>query len=321
VAKIGYHASHEQYRPSSLLSYVRAAEEAGFACAMCSDHFAPWSERQGQSGFAWSWLGAALQATGLPFGVVNAPGQRYHPAVVAQAAATLAEMFPDRFWLSIGSGQNLNEHITGERWPTKEERNERLLEAAEVMRALWKGEEVTHFGHFVVEEAKLYTRPLTPPRLIGAAITPETAAWVGSWADGLITIGKPIEELEEVVDAFRSGGGDGKPMLLQVQLSYAPTDEEAEEAAFEQWRTNIFASHVLAELKAPAAFDAAAEFVRRDDVQGPVRISADLERHVDWLLQELELGFSEIYLHNVHRSQEAFIRDFGERVLPRVGRS
>jgi coenzyme F420-dependent glucose-6-phosphate dehydrogenase len=318
MAEIGYHASHEQYRPSSLLSYVRAAEEAGFSCAMCSDHFAPWSERQGQSGFAWSWLGAALQATRLPFGVVNAPGQRYHPAIVAQAAATLAEMFPDRFWLAVGSGQNLNEHITGERWPTKDERNERLLEAAEVMRALWRGEEVTHYGHVIVEEAKLYTRPLTPPKLIGAAITAETAEWVGSWADGLITIGKPIEELEEVVDAFRSGGGEGKPMLLQVQLAYASSDEEAEAAAFEQWRTNIFDSPVLADPKTPAAFDAAAAFVRPEDMRGPVRVSADLEQHVDWLLQEIELGFDEIYVHNVHRSQEAFIRDFGERVLPRV---
>jgi coenzyme F420-dependent glucose-6-phosphate dehydrogenase len=318
MAKIGYHASHEQYRPSSLLSYVQAAEEAGFSCAMCSDHFAPWSERQGQSGFAWSWLGAALQATRLPLGVVNAPGQRYHPAIVAQAAATLSEMFPDRFWLSLGSGQNLNEHITGERWPAKHERDERLLEAAEVIRALWRGEEVTHHGHFAVDEAKLYTRPLTPPRLIGAAITPATAAWVGSWADGLITIGKPIEELEEVVDAFRSGGGEGKPMLLQVQLAYAPTDDEAEDAAFEQWRTNIFDSPILADLKTPAAFDAAAEFVRREDLHGPVQVSADLDRHVDGLLQQCELGFDEIYLHNVHRSQEAFIRDFGEQVLPRV---
>jgi coenzyme F420-dependent glucose-6-phosphate dehydrogenase len=318
VVRIGYHASHEQYRPSSLLSYVEMADRAGFRCAMCSDHFYPWSERQGQSGFAWSWLGAALQATTLPLGVVNAPGQRYHPAIIAQAAATLAEMFPDRFWIAVGSGQHLNEGITGEIWPAKSERNERLLEAAEVMRALWRGETVTHRGRFVVEEARLYTRPLTPPRLIGAAITPETAAWVGSWADGLITIGKPIEELQEVVDAFRGGGGAGKPMFLQVQLAYAPSDEEAERAAFEQWRTNIFDSPVLAELRTPADFDAAAEFVRPEDVHGPVRVSADLERQLDWLQQEIELGFDEIYLHNVHRDQEAFIRDFGERVLPRV---
>jgi coenzyme F420-dependent glucose-6-phosphate dehydrogenase len=317
-AKIGYHASHEQFSPSSLLACVQAAEKAGFTAAMCSDHFFPWSERQGQSGFAWSWLGAAMQATALPFGVVNAPGQRYHPAIIAQAAATLAEMFVDRFWISVGSGQNLNEHITGERWPTKPERNERLLEAVEVMRALWRGEMVTHYGSFVVEEAKLYTRPLKPPKVVGAAITPETAEWVGSWADGLITISKPPAELKEVVEAFQGGAGKGKPMFLQVQLAYAPTDDEAERAAFEEWRTNIFDSPVLTALRLPAEFDAVARFARPEDLHGPVRISADLERHIDWLHEDLEIGFSELYLHDVHRDQETFIRDFGEKVLPRV---
>jgi coenzyme F420-dependent glucose-6-phosphate dehydrogenase len=119
MAIIGYHASHEQFRPGDLLRYVQLAEQAGFGAAMCSDHFHPWSERQGQSGFAWAWLGAALEATSLSFGLVNAPGQRYHPAIIAQAAATLADMFPGRFWIAVGSGQALNEHITGERWPSK----------------------------------------------------------------------------------------------------------------------------------------------------------------------------------------------------------
>lgn len=315
MTRIGYHASHEQFKPSNLLAYVQAAERAGFAAAMCSDHFYPWSERQGESGFAWSWLGAALQATALPFGVVNAPGQRYHPAIIAQAAATLAEMFPGRFWLAVGSGQNLNEHITGGPWPTKTQRNERLREAANVMRALWRGETVTHDGHFTVEEARLYTRPLTPPMIVGAAVTAETAEWLGSWADALITINKPREELKEVVQAFQSGKGKGKPMFLQVQLAYAPTDAEAEQAAFDEWRTNIFGSPVLTTLKTPAEFDAAAEFVRPEDLHGPVRISADLERHLDWLHEDLELGFSELYLHNVHRDQMRFIEDFGERVL------
>jgi G6PDH family F420-dependent oxidoreductase len=123
---IGYHASHEQLPPSELLACVVAAEAAGFQAAMCSDHFAPWSSRQGHSGFAWSWLGAALQATGLDFGVVNAPGQRYHPAIIAQAAATLSELFPGRFWLALGSGEASNEHITGGRWPPKAERRARL---------------------------------------------------------------------------------------------------------------------------------------------------------------------------------------------------
>ena len=315
---IGYHASHEQHPPSSLLTYVGLAEQAGFDAAMCSDHLHPWSERQGESGFAWSWLGAALQATGLPMGVVNAPGQRYHPAIVAQAAATLAEMFPDRFWLAVGSGQDLNEHITGGVWPRKPDRNQRLLESVQVMRALWRGETVTHRGAVVVEDARLFTRPLDPPRLVGAAITAETARWVGGWADGLITIAKPIDELRPIVEAFREDGGEDKPMALQVQLSYAPTEEEALHAAHEQWGTNIFDSPVLASLRMPADFEAAAEYVRPDDLQGPVLVSADVGQHASWLAGFVELGFSELYLHDVHRDQQRFITDFGERVLPEL---
>jgi coenzyme F420-dependent glucose-6-phosphate dehydrogenase len=317
---LGYHASHEQFRPGTLLSHVQAAERAGFRAAMCSDHFHPWSEQQGQSGFAWSWLGAALHATALPMGVVNAPGQRYHPAIIAQAAATLAEMFPDRFWLAVGSGQDLNEHITGERWPSKPERNARLREAADVMRALWRGETVSHRGHFTVDEARLYTRPLSPPLLFGAAITPETARWLGEWADGLITVYKPKEELKEVVEAFREGGGADKPMRLQMQVSYAESDDEAERAAYEQWRPNILDSPVLATLRMPAEFDAAAEYIEPSDLHGSIRISADVERHADWIAEAFDLGFSEILLHCVHRDQERFIRDFAEHVLPRFHR-
>src|SRR5215204_3946230 len=176
---IGYHASHEQLLPSALLRCVVAAEAAGFQTAMCSDHFAPWSSRQGHSGFAWSWLGAALQATGLGFGVVNAPGQRYHPAIVAQAAATLSELFPERFWLALGSGEASNEHITGDRWPPKEERRARLGEAVAVIRALLAGETVSHDGLVTVDRARLWTLPERPPALIGAAISADTAAWAG----------------------------------------------------------------------------------------------------------------------------------------------
>src|SRR5436190_22142862 len=147
MALIGYHCSHEQFPPSELLSLVSLARSAGFRAAMCSDHFNPWSER-GQSGFAWSWLGAALQASPLPFGVVNAPGQRYHPAIVAQAAATLASMYPGRFWVALGTGQNLNEHITGAPWPSKPERRQRLLEAVGVIRAVWAGETVDREGRW-----------------------------------------------------------------------------------------------------------------------------------------------------------------------------
>ncbi len=143
---VGFHASHEQLPPSRLIAAVKTAEEAGFTAAMCSDHLAPWSERQGHSGHAWSWLGAAMEATSLPFGVVTAPGQRSHPAVTAQAIATLGELFPGRFWAALGSGEALNEHVTGEPWPSKPDRDARLLECVEVIRALLRGEEVTHDG-------------------------------------------------------------------------------------------------------------------------------------------------------------------------------
>ncbi|MFC7648526.1 LLM class flavin-dependent oxidoreductase [Streptosporangium lutulentum] len=135
----GFHSSHEQIHPAELLKAVTRAEQAGFEAAMSSDHFSPWSERQGQSGFAWSWLGAALQATELPFGVVNAPGQRYHPAIIAQAIGTLGAMFPGRFWAALGTGEASNEHITGDRWPRKELRTTRLRECVDVIRALLAG--------------------------------------------------------------------------------------------------------------------------------------------------------------------------------------
>ncbi|HVL81339.1 MAG TPA: TIGR03885 family FMN-dependent LLM class oxidoreductase [Actinomycetota bacterium] len=316
MAVIGYHASHEQFPPGRLLSHVVEAERAGFSGAMCSDHFHPWSDRQGNSGFAWSWLGTALQATSLPMGVVNAPGQRYNPAIVAQAAATLAEMFPGRFWLAVGSGEDLNEHITGGPWPPKAERNARLLEAVDVIRALWRGETVNHRGRFTVADARLYTLPPEPPLVVGAAVTAETAAWVATWADALITVDKPFEQLREVVDAFRGGGGEAKPMLLQSQISYARSIEEAEAAAHDQWRTNVFSSAVLARLRMPAEFDQIAEFVRPSDMAGSVRISPDPAQHAEWISRQVELGFSEIHLHNVHPDQTSFIEDFGQRVLP-----
>jgi coenzyme F420-dependent glucose-6-phosphate dehydrogenase len=314
---IGYHASHEQFPPSRLLAWTQRAEAAGFGCAMCSDHLMPWSERQGESGFAWSWLGSALQATSFSLGVVNAPIDRYGPVIVAHAAATLAEMYPGRFWLAVGSGEHLNEHVTGEPWPSKGERNARLLEAVAILRALWRGERVTHEGRFFrLVDAQLYTLPAAPPLLVGAAITPATANWVAGWADALITVSRPPEELRTVVDAFRLGGGEGKPMLLQSKHAYAATDAQALAGAHDQWRTNVMPSAVMANLALPEAFDAAARFVRPDDMHPHVRVSADLERHAAWLAGDLALGFDRIYVHDVHPDQERFIDDFGERVLP-----
>jgi G6PDH family F420-dependent oxidoreductase len=182
MVQIGYHASHEQFAPRRLLALVKRAEAAGFHAAKSSDHFHPWSERQGQSGFAWSWLGAAMEATSFPIGIISAPGYRYHPAVLAQAAATIGEMYEGRLWLALGSGEAINEAITGEYWPDKEERNARLLECVEVTRRLFAGETVTHRGRITVVEARLYTRPISPVPLYGAAVTAKTAALAGSWA-------------------------------------------------------------------------------------------------------------------------------------------
>jgi coenzyme F420-dependent glucose-6-phosphate dehydrogenase len=186
------------------------------------------------------------------------------------------------------------------------------------MRALWAGETVTRRGLVCVEQAKLYTRPQTPPRIIGAAITAQTAEWLGSWADGLITISRPPDKLKKVVDAFRRGGGEGKPMLLKVQLSYDRTEEMAREKAHQQWRNNIFKNIVMTELLTPQQFDAAGEFVKPEELNQHVRISANIEQHIEWLQKDIELGFDELLLHNVNREQQQFIEVFGEKVIPAI---
>jgi probable non-F420 flavinoid oxidoreductase len=312
MAAVGIHASHEQVAPSALLAAMRDAEAAGFARAWSSDHFSPWSERQGESGFAWSWLGAAMQATSLPFGVVTAPGQRYHPAIVAQAAATLCELFPGRLSVALGTGEFSNEHITGAPWPDKRIRNARLRECVDVMRALFAGEVVDHDGLVRVDRARLWTLPAEPPPLLAAAVSTETAGWAGEWADGLITINQPHEHLRAMLHAF-----DG-PAAIQVHLSWAPTEEEALRIAHDQWRTNVFSPPLCWDLATVEQFDEAGRHVRPEDVRGAVLISSDLGQHAEWLHEYAELGFDAIYLHHVGQEQRRFIEAFGEHVLPRL---
>jgi probable non-F420 flavinoid oxidoreductase len=316
MPRIGFHCSHEQIPPGELLDAVCQAEQAGFDAAMSSDHFSPWSERQGESGFAWSFLGAALQATKLPFGVVNAPGQRYHPAIVAQAAASLCQMFPGRLWVALGAGEASNEHITGERWPSKSERNARLLECVEVMRALFAGEVVNHDGRVRVDRARLWTLPPEPPPLIGPAVSVETAGWVAGWADGLVTVNQPPEKLERMLQAFREGGGEGKRTAVQVHLSFDRDERRALEIAHDQWRTNVFAPPLCWDLQTVEQFDLAAAHVRPEDVRGTVFVSSEPERHLELVRELAALGFDEIYLHHVGQSQLEFIDAFGEHVLP-----
>jgi probable non-F420 flavinoid oxidoreductase len=313
----GIHASHEQVHPSRLLAAVCQAERAGFTAAMSSDHFSPWSQRQGQSAFAWSWLGAALQATNLPFGVVNAPGQRYHPAVIAQAIGTLAAMYPGRFWAALGTGEASNEHITGDGWPRKDVRNARLRECVEVIRALLAGEEVSHHGLVRVDRAKVWTRPDEPPPLLGAAVSAPTARWCAEWADGLITVNAPIERLKQLVGAYRDAGGRGR-LCLQVHLSWAGDEAAARRIAFDQWRSNVFGPPVSWDLELVEHFDEVSRTVTEEQVTEVVNVSADLGRHVAWLREYAELGFDEIYLHHVGKEQEEFVEAFGESVLPQL---
>lgn len=319
MTRIGYHASHEQFAPSALVDYVRRAEAAGFECAKSSDHFQPWSERQGQSGFAWSWLGAAMQATSLPFGIISAPGYRYHPAVLAQAAATIGEMFPGRLWLSLGSGEAINEAITGEYWPDKAERNARLRECVDVTRALFAGETVTHRGRVTLVETRLWSRPREPVPIYGAAVTTDTARFAGEWADGLLTTaGSKPEDVRNVIDAFYQGGGEGKPVVLQMALCWAETKAKAEEHAQHQWSSASIGGDAMWDLRRPRDFDTVSQKVTVDEMREVIPISESVDQHVAWIGALIELGVSELHLHQVGRNQEAFIDAFGTRVLPQL---
>jgi coenzyme F420-dependent glucose-6-phosphate dehydrogenase len=318
MTRIAYQASHEQFSPSHLLTLVSLAEQAGFYTIHSSDHFHPWNVRQGQSGFSFAWLGAAMQATNLPYGVVCAPGQRYHPAIVAQAVATLGDMFPGRFHINLASGEAINESITGDKWPVKEERNARLKECAEVIRRLLAGEEVTHHGRVTMEHARLYTLPRVIPPLFGAALSKETAYWLGSWADGLVTVCQTPDKLKEILEAFRAGGGEHKPVHVKMDVSYAADEQQALEGAHDQWRTNIFGSTLMADITQVAQFEELAKCVKPEDMRQYVLVSSEFEAYVERIHQIAALGVHTIILHNVNRQQELFIEAFGKQVLPRV---
>jgi coenzyme F420-dependent glucose-6-phosphate dehydrogenase len=315
---IGYHASHEQFPPSRLLRLCVQAADAGFSAMKSSDHFHPWGLRQGQSGATWTWLGAAMLACPLPFGTITAPGYRYHPAVIAQSAATLAEMFPGRFWLALGSGEAVNEAITGLPWPEKAERNALLRECVDVIRALLQGEKVTHRGRVTVIEARLFTRPAHAVPLFGAAVSVETAAMVAGWADGLLTVGGKAADTRRVVDAFREHGGAGKPVHIQHALSWSPSLEEARAEAMHQWRHGVLVGEAMWDLRSPQDFDRATNAATVEMLEEVLPISHDLGRHAADIADLLALDAT-VHLHCVGRNQEAFIDSFARHVLPQLG--
>lgn len=316
-ATIGYHASHEQIPPSQLLRDLKLAESVGFRAAMCSDHFMPWSQRQGQSGFAFAWLGSALASTALSLGSVCAPGQRYHPAVVAQASATLAEMYPGRYWMALGSGQQMNEHITGDAWPSAPQRRERLAQSAQVIRRLHTGEWVSAWaGDTEVRDAFLYTRPKNPVPLYAACISTASAQRAAAWADGMITVNQPGGAHHEVVQAYRDAGGSG-PVMLQVHLSWAPSGKEAEEIAHDQWRSNVFGPPLDQDLPTPEHFDAASAGVSLSMVLDAVWTSSSPRAHAEWIAEAAQT-FDAVYLHHVGQDQRLWLETAGEHVLPEV---
>lgn len=312
---IGYHASHEQLPPSALLRAVVAAERAGFDGAMCSDHLAPWGVRQGESGFAWSWLGAALASTSFPLGVVNAPGQRYHPVVIAQAIATLEEMFPGRFWAALGSGEAMNEHVTADPWPAKEQRNARLDESLGVMRRLLAGEEVSHDGLVRVHRARIWSRPESPPPLLGAAVSAETAEWLAGRVDGLATVAQSPDSLRRVVEAYRSAGGEG-PCVLQVHLSLAETDAAALALAEDQWPNGLIGPPRAWDFDQPEDFDAAVADPDETELRKAVLVDADAAALAERIAELVGIGFDRVYLHHVGKDQDAFLARAADELLP-----
>jgi coenzyme F420-dependent glucose-6-phosphate dehydrogenase len=318
VLRVSYHVSHEQFAPGQLLDLVKRAEAAGFDAAFSSDHLHPWAGAQGQSGFTWAWLGTALQATKrLTFAGITVPGGwRYHPAIVAQALATLGEMHPGRLpWFAVGSGEAINERVVGSGWPDKEQRDLRLEEGASIIRRLLAGERVSTQGLIRCENAQVWSRPDVPTKLIGAAMSERTAERVGGWADGLLTTAFEVSQLKGILAAFRRSGG-GRPAHLKVDLSWAPTEEAAREQAWEQWRFLQPGRKAAEEFTTPEQFERAAKDVSRQDMHKTVLISADLDRHIEWLRERAALGFETLDLHNVGRNQREFIDAFSRRVLP-----
>ncbi|MBB4659516.1 TIGR03885 family FMN-dependent LLM class oxidoreductase [Parvularcula dongshanensis] len=317
--RYGIHASHEQFDPTTLLTCVQEAEAAGFEVVTASDHLHPWNERPGHAAFVWSWLGAAMQTTKLDFRTVSCPGYRYHPAILAQAGATLGFMHPGRIAMCLGSGERLNEATTGIAWPVKSERNAKLQECIGVMKRLWAGETVTHRGRVIVEEVKLYTRPEEPIPAFGAAVTPQTARWLGGFADGLVTLaGGPPEDLRRVVDAFREGGGEGKPITCQVKLAWGEEEGALREDALRSWGTNLLQGQVVWEIPTPKQFEEATAYLTTEDLDRTVRVSTDLGQHAAWIAEYAECGVDELILHNVATNQRQFVDAFGQHVLPQL---
>jgi G6PDH family F420-dependent oxidoreductase len=317
--ELGYALSSEEHRPLDLVRNAVQAEEAGFTFALVSDHFHPWIDRQGQSPFVWSVLGGIGLATErLVVGTgVTCPTMRIHPAIVAQAAATAASMLPGRFFLGVGTGENLNEHVLGLRWPATMVRRQMLEEAVEVMRDLWRGELTSHHGrHYTVENARIYTLPQEPIDVMVAAGGTAAAELAGRIGDGLIGTSPD----EEAVDAFDGAGGEGKPKYAQVTVCWAEREEDARRTALEWWPNAALEGPLNQELALPSYFEAASAMVAEDDIAKAIVCGPDPEAHAKQIDAYVDAGFTHVYVHQVGPDQEGFLRFYASEMLPRYDR-
>src|SRR5919109_5236821 len=314
---IGYWLSSEEHPPNDLVRYARRAEEAGFTFAMISDHYHPWIDRQGQSPFVWAVIGGIAQATErIRLGTgVTCPTIRIHPAIVAQAAATSQVMMEGRFYLGVGTGEELNEHIVGARWPGPQERLEMLEEAIEVMRLLWQGGYQSHYGkHYTVEQARIFTLPDEPPPIVVAAAQPNAAELAGRLGDALISV-SPDEDLRE---AFEAAGGKGKPCYGQLHVCYAETEDEGRQTARELWPNAAMGGPLGQELAITSHYEAVAQLVTEADVGEEVVCGPDADRHLDAIREYDDAGFTHVFVHQIGPEQEAFLRFYADEILPRL---
>ena len=321
---IGYAAMLEQFGPQEVTDYTVAAEAAGFTGVMAADHVQPWVPAQGQAPFVWNVLTAMGERTTGDLGPgVTCPSFRFHPSVVAQASATLAAMYPGRHWLGLGSGEALNEHVTGQYWPEAPERLRRMWEAVEIIQKLFSGKDVKHRGEFFVMETMRLWTLVDPPPIYVATAGPITAKRAGRTVDGIITPGAPVEKVAGLLDRFDQGAAEtgrepGEQVkILQVHLSWAPTDEQALANAMTEW-PNGGMKFAKQDIRSPFDFEQIAKLVRPEDFEGRMVISSDPDVHRAELQRFLDLGVDRIYVHNVGRNQAEWVDVFGRDVLPKL---
>lgn len=317
MAEIGYALSSEEHGPGALVRYAETAEEAGFAFALISDHYHPWMRSQGQSPFVWSVIGAIARSTRrMRLGTgVTCPILRTHPAIIAQAAATSALLMPGRFFLGVGTGENLNEHIVGAGWPPIAVRLEMLEEAVLLIRRLWEGRKTSHYGkHYRVEDARLFTLPEEPIPLLVAASGSRAAALAGRVGDGLIGT-RPDAAL---VRAFRRAGGEGKPCYGQVTACWAESESEARRIAREWWPNTAVPPRLRNDLATPEHFDEVASLVDEDRVAESVTCGPEPERHVAAIREYTSAGYERVYVHQIGPDQDGFFAFYRREVLPRL---